>query len=103
MSYGFQALIGWWKRSSELPLPSAPWTEIALDFSEPFISDDYVLVAIDEYILFHEVEIITSTSTKVVISNLNSIIARQGLPTVDNGPRFQSRIHGLCHPVRFSS
>lgn len=55
------------------------------------MSDDYVLVVIDEYILFHEVEIITSTSAKVIISNLNSIIARQGLPTVDNGPSFQSQ------------
>ena len=51
-----------------------------------------LLVAIDEYSRFPEVEIISSTAAKVVIPKLNSIFARQGFPNIvktDNGPPFQ--------------
>ena len=76
----------------QTPLPSEPWSEIALDFAGPFPSGQYLLVAIDEYSRFPEVEIISSTAVKVVIPKLNSIFARQGFPNIvktDNGPPFQ--------------
>ena len=76
----------------QTPLPSKPWSEIALDFAGPFPSGQYLLVAIDEYSRFPEVEIISSTAAKVVIPKLNSIFARQGFPNIvktDIGPPFQ--------------
>ena len=76
----------------QTPLPSEPWSEIALDFAGPFPSGQYLLVAIDEYSRFPEVEIISSTAAKVVIPKLNSIFVRQGFPNIvktDNGPPFQ--------------
>ena len=75
------------------PLPSEPWSEIAVDFAGPFPSGHYVLVAIDEHSRYPEVEAISSTSARVVIPRLNDIFARQGFPKVvktDNGPPFQS-------------
>ena len=52
-----------------------------------------MLVAIDEHSRYPEVEVIPSTSARVVIPRLNDIFARQGFPKVvktDNGPPFQS-------------
>lgn len=75
------------------PLPSAPWSEVAIDFPGPFPSDQYLLVVIDKYSRFPEVEIVHSTSAEVVISRLNTIFARHGFPNTvksDNGPPFQS-------------
>lgn len=76
------------------PLPSGPWVEVAVDFAGPFPSGEYALVAIDEYSRFPEVEIISSTSAKVVIPRLDAIFARHGFPETvksDNGPPFNSQ------------
>lgn len=76
------------------PLPSGPWSEVAVDFAGPFPSGQYLLVVVYEYSRFPEVEIIHSTSAKVVLPRLKSIFARQGLPSVvktDNGPPFQGQ------------
>ena len=62
------------------PLPSGPCKMLAMDFLGPFPSGDYLLVVIDEYSCFPEVEIIKSTSTKSVIPSLNAIFSRQGIP-----------------------
>ena len=42
------------------PLPTAPWKELAMDFLGPLPSGDYLMVVIDEYSRFPEVEIVTS-------------------------------------------
>ena len=62
---------------------------LAIDFLGPFPSGDYLLVVIDEYSRFPEVEIVKSTSAKSVIPKLDAIFARQGIPDelkTDNGP-----------------
>ncbi len=72
-------------------LPSGPWKMLAMDFLGPFPSGDYLLVVIDEYSRFPEVEIVKSTSAKSVIPRLEAIFARQGIPDelkTDNGPPF---------------
>lgn len=72
-------------------LPSGPWREVAVDFAGPFPSGDYIMVVTDEFSRFPEVEILTSTSAKVVIPKLDAIFSRQGIPDVlksDNGPPF---------------
>ena len=73
------------------PLPTAPWKEFAMDFLGPLPSGDYLMVVIDEYSRFPEVEIVTSTSARSTIPKLDAIFARQGIPEVlksDNGPPF---------------
>ena len=73
------------------PLPTAPWKELAMDFLGPLPSGDCLMVVIDEYSRFPEVEIVTSTSARSTIPKLDAIFARQGIPEVlksDNGPPF---------------
>ena len=57
----------------------------------PFPSEEYLLVVIDEYSSFPEVDVISSTSAKTVIPHLDMIFSRHGIHDVvktDNGPPF---------------
>ena len=70
-------------------LPSAPWKEVAVDFARPFPSGDYIMVVVDEFSRFPEVELLTSTSAKAVVPKLDAIFSRNGIPDIlqsDNGP-----------------
>ncbi|XP_014676330.1 PREDICTED: uncharacterized protein K02A2.6-like [Priapulus caudatus] len=72
-------------------LHCGPWKEVAVDFGGPFPTGEYLLVVVDEYSRFPEVELETSTSSKATIPKLDSIFARQGIPDTvktDNGPPF---------------
>lgn len=74
-------------------LPDRPWSEVSIDFCGPFPSGEYLLVAIDAYSRFPEVEILTSTSAKATVPKLDAIFARHGVPDIvksDNGPPFNS-------------
>lgn len=62
------------------PLPPAPWTNIAIDFAGPFPSGEYAMVIIDEYSRFPEVEIVSTISAKTIISRLDTVFSRQGIP-----------------------
>ena len=76
------------------PVPATPWTEIFVDFVGPFSSGEYLLVAIDNYSRFPEVEILPSLSVNLVIPRFNMIFPRQRYPTIvktDNGPPFQGQ------------
>ena len=53
------------------PLPSAPWKEVAEDFAGLFPSGDYIMVVVDESSRISDVEILTSTSAKAVIPELD--------------------------------
>lgn len=75
------------------PLPQAPWQFFSADFCGSLPSGDLLLVVIDEYSRYPEVEIIRSTSANTVIPKLDSILSSHGIPTeikTDNGPPFQS-------------
>ena len=53
----------------------------------------YLLVVVDRYSRYPEVEIIQSTSASTVIRKLNKIFAAHGIPEIlitDNGPPFHS-------------
>ena len=50
-------------------LPSGPLEHAAIDFKEPLTSGNYLLIVIDEYSNFAEIEIEKSTSTKSAILN----------------------------------
>ena len=74
-------------------LPPGPWDTIHIDFCGPFPTGEYVLVAIDAYSKFPEVDIIHSTSAQATIPKLDRIFATHGIPRIiktDNGPPFNS-------------
>ncbi|XP_041453769.1 uncharacterized protein K02A2.6-like [Lytechinus variegatus] len=67
-----------------------PWTEVSVDFAD-LPSGDHMLVVIDDYSRFVEVEIVSSTAASQVILKLDRIFSSFGVPTVvrtDNGPPF---------------
>jgi transposase InsO family protein len=73
------------------PLPEKAWTKVAVDFVGPFPTGEYLIVVIDEYSRYPEVEILTTTSAKAAIPKLDAIFSRQGIPEIlksNNGPPF---------------
>eukprot|EP00795_Rhopilema_esculentum_P014355 gene14355-5400_t len=74
-------------------LPPKPWHTVHIDFCGPFPTGEYILVVIDAYSRFPEVDIVHSTSASATIAKLDRIFATHGLPHVvksDNGPPFNS-------------
>ena len=74
------------------PTEDIPWYHVGIDFLGLIPnSDQYLLVVIDTYTNFSEVEILHSTSIQAVIPKLDCIFATHGIPvklTSDNGPPF---------------
>ena len=66
---------------------------VHVDFCSPFPTGEYLLVVIDAYLRFPEVEIVKSTSAVSTIAKFQRIFATHGLPHIiksDNGPPFNS-------------
>ena len=88
-------------------LPPCPWDTVHIDFCVPFPTGELLLVVIDTYSRFPEVDILTSTSASATIPRLHHIFATHGIPRVirsDNGPPFHSadfttflQEHGITH------
>ena len=55
------------------------WHTVNIDFCGPFPEGEYLLVLIDAYSRFPEVEIVSPTSSKVTIPKLEGIFATHGL------------------------
>ena len=75
------------------PLPPAPWHTVNIDFCGPFPTGEYLLVVIDAYSRYPEVEIVHSTAAKGTIMKLERIFATHGVPSIvnsDNGPPYTS-------------
>ena len=75
------------------PLPTGPWRDLAIDFLGPLPTGESILVFVDYYSWYYEVDILKSTVASKVISSLEEMFARHGLPeslTSDNGPQFIS-------------
>lgn len=75
------------------PLPQKAWSELSIDFAD-LPSGDHLLVVMDDYSRFPEVEIVSSTSAQQVIPKLDRIFSSFGVPDIvrtDNGPPFNSR------------
>ena len=74
------------------PTATEAWQSLAIDFYGPIPrSGQYLLVVIDTYSKFPEVEIVKSTSAKACIPKLDRIFATHGIPRkirTDNGPPF---------------
>ena len=72
-------------------LPKGPWQHIAVDLLGPLPSGDSLLVSVDYYSRYFEVDVIRSTTTEVIIEKMEAHFARHGLPLSlrsDNGPQF---------------
>lgn len=75
------------------PLPNGPWQDIGIDFLGPLDSGQYVLVVVDYYSRYFEVEITKDTTSKKVIESLERMFLTHGLPrslTSDNAAQFRS-------------
>ena len=73
-------------------LPDGPWQKLSADFCGPLPTGDYLLVVIDEYSRYPEVEILKSTSAKATIPKFDKILVCHGIPIeikTDNGPPFK--------------
>ena len=79
-------------------LPPHPWHTLHADFCGPFPNGEKLLVLIDAYSRYPEVEVMQSTTTTAVISKLQRIFAGHGYPevlTTDNGPPRSMRLSSL--------
>lgn len=75
-------------------LPAAPWEHLAIDFCGPLPSGHYLLVVVDYYSRYKEVDIMKNTNTAETLKRLTRIFARFGIPIsvrADNGPQFKSK------------
>ncbi|CAB3987364.1 PREDICTED: uncharacterized protein K02A2.6-like [Paramuricea clavata] len=77
------------------PTEDKPWTSVAIDFYGPVPrTGQYLLVVIDTYSKFPEVEIVNSTEAETCKPKLYTIFARYGIPSkikTDNGPPFNGK------------
>ena len=88
-------------------LPNGPWQHLAVDLLGPLPSGNSLLVLVDYYSRYFEVDVIRSTSTDVVVDKLGAHFARHGFPISlrsDNGPQFVAAVfqdflteHGVEH------
>lgn len=75
-------------------LPSEPWQHLAIDYLGPLPSDHYLLVVVDYFSRYMEIEVMgKKIDSSETISRLRPIFARFGLPisiTADNGSQLIS-------------
>ena len=72
-------------------LPTGPWRDLAIDLLGPLPTGESIPVVVDYYSRYYEIDIMRSTVASKVISSLEEIFARHGLPeslTSDNAPQF---------------
>lgn len=78
-------------------LPLEPWTDVAIDFLGPLPSGEYLLVIIDYFSRYKEVEIMRQITAKDTVDRLRRIFLRLGFPrtiTLDNARQFLSTDFG---------
>lgn len=74
-------------------LPEKKWQHVAIDFLGPLPSNDHLLVVVDYFSRFIEIEVMRSIDADATIWRLKVIFARLGYPesiTADNGRQFVS-------------
>ena len=70
-------------------MPQGPWEKVHADFYGPLPSGEYLLIVLDRYSRYPEVEIVRSTKASSIIPKFDKIFATHGIPitmTTDNGP-----------------
>ena len=74
-------------------LPSRKWSHLCADFYGPLQSGEYLLVVLDEYSRFPEVEIVKTVSAQTVIQFFDKVFSSRGRPEnlkTGNGTPFRS-------------
>lgn len=74
-------------------LPMNAWIDVAIDFLGPLPTSEYLLVIVDYYSRYLEVEIMKSITSEATIERLERIFTRLGYPrtiTLDNAKQFVS-------------
>lgn len=74
-------------------MPSRPWIDVALDFMGPLPTGENLMVIVDYYSRYKEVEIMRQITAEDTISRLHKIFTRLGFPitiTLDNARQFVS-------------
>ena len=72
-------------------MPDGPWQHIACDLMGPLPNGESLLVAVDYYSRYFEVNFMRSTTSSKVIVALETMFCRWGVPLsirTDNGPQF---------------
>ena len=75
------------------PLPTGPWRDLAVDLLGLLPTGESILVVVDYYSRYNKVDILKSIVASKIISSLEEMFARHGLPeslTSNNGPQFIS-------------
>ena len=73
--------------------PSSAWQDIAIDLLGPIPTGESILVTVDYYSRYYEVNVLKSVTSSVIIQALRGIFARYGFPhslKSDNGRQFVS-------------
>lgn len=81
--------------------PEGPWQCLAIDLMGPLPNKDMVLVIIDYYSRYQEIQFLKTTTSAVIIDQLSEIFVRLGYPKsirADNGRQFvSSEFRQFCH------
>ena len=75
-------------------LPKEPWLLLGCDLCGPFPTGENLLVCVDYYSRYPEVEILHKTTSPVIVMKLRKLFCRYGAPAeiiTDNGPQFISK------------
>ncbi|XP_022807326.1 uncharacterized protein K02A2.6-like [Stylophora pistillata] len=74
-------------------MPERPWYDLGLDLLEPMPTGEYLLVLVDYFSGWVEVDIIKSTTSETIIKCLDKQSSRYGVPNTlrrNNGPNLVS-------------
>ena len=69
-------------------LPTGPWRDLAVDLLGPLPTGESILVVVDYYSRYYEVDILRSTVTSKIISSLQEMLGLPESLKSDNGPQF---------------
>ena len=75
------------------PLPRSSWIMLGCDLCGPFPTGEHLLVCVDYYSRYPDVEIVHKINANTIVSKLRKLFCRYGAPEVlvtDNGPQFIS-------------
>ena len=75
------------------PMPTKPWRDLAVDLMGPLPTGESLLVTVDYYSRWIEVDVVRNTASSVIIKCLEKHFTRHGIPETlrtDNGPNVVS-------------
>lgn len=74
--------------------PEGPWQYLAIDLMGPLPNQEQILVVIDYYSRYQDIQFLRSTTSAVIVNHLSDLFSRLGIPRTiraDNGKQFTSR------------